>query len=291
MAKSKLTEQEQFFKHFRLFIKETGNGRRLKKDGKKIRGGTVDTYIYTYKLLERFCAEKNFELKLTIVKKQRQRELETLRKYWKKFYAEFTDYLYKDLDYYDNYVGLVIKSIRTFFNYLQEDKNMNVGLFHKSFYVPKEEIPIIALTPDQMTYLINNKNLNEILPEHLHRIKDMFVFGCTVCVRVSDLLTIKHQNIVTENAASYLRLYSQKTNTFTSVKLPSYAIEIAERYKSRRATVFPPISDARFNIALKEMGRYLNYNEPIIKTREKRGVKCIIYKDPLVDQRGRMLQQ
>jgi integrase len=280
MAKTTYTDKEGFFKLFRLFMKESGNGTRLKKDGRKIRSSTIDNYIYAYKLLERFVNETGFDLHFIEVSRANKRDFEAAKKYWKKFYLEFTDYMYKDLDYYDNYVGLVIKSLRTFFNYVKEERNIDIGSFHKTFYVPKEEIAIIALSPEQVNYLINNKELNNIMPIHLHRIRDMFVFGCTVCLRVSDLLAIKPQNIVTENGGNYLRVSSKKTGIFTSVKLPDYAMDIVVKYRtSKRSTLFPSISKDRFNAALKDMGKYLEYNEPIVKTRTKRGVECVVYKN------------
>ncbi len=107
----------------------------------------------------------------------------------------------------------------------------------------------------------------------------MFVFGCTVCLRVSDLLAIKNQNIIFTNGDYFLNVYSQKTGTFTSIKLPDYALEIVKKYKSKRLTLFPSISKDRFNAAIKEMGAYLNYDEPMVKTRSKRGEVKVIYKD------------
>jgi hypothetical protein len=278
MPRANYTTTESFFKLFRLFMRTSQNGKRLKKDGSKIRTSTIDTYIYTYKVLEKFCAEKKFDLRFIIINKGRSREFEAAKKYWKKFYHEFTEYMYKDCDYYDNYVGSVIKSVRTFFNFVSEEKNIAIGNFHKSFYIPKEEIPIIALSPEQLNYLIFNKELNQTLPENLHRVRDMFVFGCTVCLRVSDLLAIKKQNIVLQDSSYYLRVYSQKTSTFTSIKLPEYAMEIVRKYDARRTNLFPEISKDRFNVLLKDMGKYLKYDEPIIKTRSKRGVEQIIYK-------------
>lgn len=37
------------------------------------------------------------------------------KSYWKKFYQSFTDYLYKDCGYYDNYVRVTIKNIKVIF--------------------------------------------------------------------------------------------------------------------------------------------------------------------------------
>jgi len=279
MTQTTLTPTQQFLKHFRLYMKDAGTGKRLKKDGKKIRPSTTSNYIYVYKVLEEFSTEKHFELRLIVLKGNGKREFDAAQKYWEKFYFEFTNFLYKEKDYYDNYVGLVIKTLRSFLNHLKCRKNINIGYFYKDFYTPKEEIPIIALSPEQLNYLIYNQELNNRLTLDLQRVRDMFVFGCTVCLRVSDFLAIKKQNIQIINGDYFLNVYSQKTATFTSLKLPPYAIAIINKYENQNSRLFPPINKSRFNNAIKEIGTYLDYNEPIIKTRTKRGEVKIIYKD------------
>jgi len=37
------------------------------------------------------------------------------KRYWKKFYNDFSDFQYKELGHFDNYVGHNFKMIRTFF--------------------------------------------------------------------------------------------------------------------------------------------------------------------------------
>ncbi|HEY1040511.1 MAG TPA: hypothetical protein VGF30_13950, partial [Bacteroidia bacterium] len=220
MKKSKLKTEHDFFKLFGSFINEMRTGSKLKKDGKRIREGSIENFELVYKLLIKFRDRKNFDLKIIIVSGEVDAHYLETKNYWKKFYTEFTDFLYNDLDCYDNYVGQTIRTLRTFLNYLSNDLHLSIGNFHKSFYIPKEDIAIVALSPEEMNYLIYNDTLNLTLPPHLVRIKDMFVFGCTVCLRVSDLMAIKPENIFVEHTGTYLRLFSQKTNTFTSVKLP-----------------------------------------------------------------------
>lgn len=279
--KSKILSQKDLIKLFRSFIRDSQTGKRLKKDGKKIRSGTIDSYTYTFKNLVKFSEEKKFELRLYLVKNLNTREFEQAKKYWKGFYKEFTDYLYNDLDHYDNYVGLMIKSLRTFFNYLKSEQNLDVGLFHRDFYIPVEQVPIIALSPDQLNYLAYDRNLNSTLPDHLEQAKDMFVFGCTVALRVSDLLALEKQNIYREKNSVYIQVRSGKTNTFTSIKLPDYAESIIEKYSSRSKKLLPQITIAHFNRVLKELGRHIEFDEKIYKTREKRGKKITIFKDPV----------
>jgi integrase len=251
---------------------------------KKIRSSTTSNYLYVYRALEEFSKDKQFELRLITLKSNGKRELDSAQKYWKKFYLEFTDFLYKEKDYFDNYVGLIIKSLRTFFAYLRTEKNLNIGNFYRNFYVPKEEIPIIALSPEQLKYLIYSVELEETLPLRLHLIKDVFVFGCTVCLRVSDLLALKKQNLECINGDYYLNVRSQKTSTFTSIKLPDYAVAILKKHQNDSQNLFPQISREKFRMSIKEMSRHLNYGETIIKTRSKRGVAQILFKDKIKKQ-------
>jgi integrase len=276
----KRLEQKEVFKLFGKFISESSSGKRLKKDGTRIRKATIENYQYVKQLLVEFCTTRNFGLHIMLVNRISHRDFEVTKNYWRKFYIGFTDFLYKDKDYYDNYVGLVIKTVRSFFNYLKDELNHDLGSFHYSFYVPQEEIPIIALSPQQLNYLIYNRELDENLPPHLLRIKHRFVFGCTVLLRQGDISDLTVANLYREGSATYLRVRSGKTDTFTSVKLPDYAVDIIEKYKTRKGKLFPELCKDRFNKCLKELGAHLKYEEPVIKIRSKRGQKCVIYKDP-----------
>lgn len=263
----------------RTFIIETSSGKRLKTDGKRVRTSTLQNYIHTYNIIKEFSEKKNFELLMPVLKGNNKREMDAAQKYWEKFYIQLTNYMYYDKNYFDNYVGMLIKNVRTIMAFIKNKKNINIGYFYKSFYATREEIPIIALNPQQLNYLIYDEKLNADLPDKLKIAKDMFVFGCTVCLRVSDLMDIKWQNIIIQNNDYYLNINSKKTGTFTSIKLPSYAVEIIQKYKTKKITVFPKMSKICFNDRVKKLGIYIDNNEPVIKTRTKRGVANIIYKD------------
>jgi integrase len=277
--KTKYITQEDFFTLYRKLISDTAKGRRVKKDGKRIKQASVDAYTYTLNLLIEFTTQKNFELKVYLANNLTKKETEQAKKYYKKFYTSFTEFLYNDKDLYDNYVSAVIKAIRTFFNYLVSECDLNVGSFHKTFYTHKEDVPIVVLTPEQLNYLIYDTELTAKLPEHLVKVKDVFVFGCTVALRYSDLMQIKPENISFYNNAYYLKVTSIKTNTNTSIKLPAYAVSILQKYHKKHPTSLPPHSNAWLNKCFKELAKHLHFSEPLIKYRTKRGVKCIVYKN------------
>ena len=278
--KDKFVDERTFLALVDDFIADTYSGRRTKKNGTRISKGTIKNYEYLQKCLHEFTNESSFELKLYIINNLTQSQKERAKRYYQKFYSAFTNFMYTKKGYYDNYVGLIIKCLRSFFNYLEEARNISVGTFHRSFYVPIEEIPIIALSQEQLHYIIYDEDFEESVKEQqLEKVKDIFVFGCTVALRVNDLLQLSKKNLIVKNGSYYIQVKSQKTGTSTSIKLPAYCIEILGKYRSRSARLLPEISMAWFNTKLKEMALLIPDNFEIPKTRERKGKQVIVYKD------------
>jgi len=277
-TKEKFLGQEVFFDAYQKFIKDSYKGNRIQKDGTKIKTQSVDNYQYTYKLLRKFVEETGFEIKLFIVPHLTPKELKKAKEYWQQFYFKFTDFLYRQ-GYYDNYVGFTIKNLRVFFNYMINEQHMQVGMFHKKFPVPKEDIQIVVFTPEQLNYLIYNEELESKLPKDLKVVKDIFVFGCTVALRICNLMSLKPFNLVKQGENTYLKVRSQKTATDTLIKLPDYAIQILSRYKNKQRNLLPAYSVGHFNRQLKVLAGYIVNDEPMIKVRMKKGRPTMVYKD------------
>ena len=270
MAK-KSKQQYSFFSLFDRFIKDSRNGKRLQPNGKRLSSGTIENYTYTRKLLEQFCSKKQITLRIIPERMLTRRETEVEKNYWKKFYRSYTDYLYNDLGYFDNYVGATIKHVKTFFNYLNRDLALDVGLFHKQFYVRKEQIVIYALMPEELNYLIYDKDLENKLSKRLKETKDVFVFGCTVALRVSDLLHLKQSAMRVVNGRHYLSVRSKKTRTDTLVKLPDYAVEILQKYKNVQKKLLPSFTISSLNKYLKQLMKEAGFTHPVTLCRERRG--------------------
>lgn len=147
MIKGKTTDLD-FLEEFGKFVKASLQGKRTKQNGARLLRGSVRKLEITFLTLKEFSDAKHFDLKIKVFKKYNARDMERQKSYWKKFYQKFSDYLYNDLNCYDNYAGSVIKDIRTFFNYLITEKNLLIGNYHKKFYIYKEDIEIITLQPD-----------------------------------------------------------------------------------------------------------------------------------------------
>lgn len=260
---------------FEQFIKDSFKGKRLKPDGSKIKPQTVNNYKYVLRYLQEY--ENSFEivLRIKLYKGINKRSFLIERNYWKKFHLKFTTFLYTKKNCFDNYVGTVIKTIRIFFNYLNRERGIITGDYYKSFYVCREEIPIVTLMPAQLQFLINNKEFEDTLTKPLLKSKAVFVFGCTVALRVSDLFSIKFSDIQRVGKVYYLQVKTIKTGTVVRIKLPGYALDIIEQFKAigkKRKTIFTPIPRARFNNHLKTIAALAGWTNEIGKQRNKRGV-------------------
>lgn len=278
--KEKFLSTERYFELMDQFINDTYSGRRIRKNGARIKDSTIRNYTILKKLLVEFVSLRNFELRIYLVNNLSPLDRQKARLYNVQFYQQFTSFMYDVKDHYDNYVGMQIKTLRSFYNYLETECDLSIGKYHKSFFVPNEQVEIVVLTNEQLKYMICNKAFNyKIRNANLEWVKDVFVFGCVVALRISDLLKLSIQHLHHKEDSFYIRIKSQKTNTYTSVKLPGFAVDIVEKYKSENGKLLPNITINYFNERLKLLGTFLPDNFEIIKTREKRGEPILIFKD------------
>lgn len=232
------------------------------------------------KLLIKYTLKTEYRLRIVTVRKLSRTGILREKKYWGKFYLDFTNYLYHDCNMYDNYVSGVIKIIRAFFNFLNEELALEVGDFHYRFYVIEEEIETLVLFPEQLNFLIYNQEFESNLPLHLKATKDFFVFGCTVALRFSDLMNLSLTNFSFTNNNWYLSTVSKKTGIPVRVHLPNYAVEIMQRNTMKNGKIFKTISNARMNNNIKSLAKLAGWNEEKEKFRNKRGIPYPIYKNP-----------
>ncbi|MFZ1451819.1 MAG: site-specific integrase [Ferruginibacter sp.] len=268
----KASPQIYVSEYFRQFIKASVSGRRLTASCKKITEGTITNYYYAQKLLLEFETRSGNPLRIQLLHRASMRTLQKEKNYWARFYMQFSVFLYKDKGYYDNYVHNIFKILKSFFNYLQTEKGFSVGNYHKSFRVPLQKTAPVVLQPERLQYLIADETFEASLNPYLKRAKDIFVFGCTVALRVSDLMNLQKKNIVYSGDDIYLKLVTQKTGTEVKIPLPGYAVEIIKRYKVKAGKyILPRLSVTNINIQIKKLIEKAGWNYPLTKALSKPG--------------------
>ena len=132
-------------------------------------------------------------------------------------------------------------------------------------------MPIITLSVEQLQFLIYDTIFEQQLSVALQRSKDLFVFGCTVALRFSDLVKLNKSNIRVTGGQHYLTVRSQKTSTDSLVKLPPYAVEILLRYSMQKKRLLPLFNKVNLNKYIKLLLEQAGFTHIVCKTRERRG--------------------
>lgn len=264
-----MQKEFNFLELFNKFISESKSGRRLKQDGAKIKITTILRYQVVRDELIRFTSKCAFPLRIKSIQKMSSRHLKSEYNYWRRFYKNYSDYLYSK-GCYDNYVGAHFKVIRTFFNYLNRKKAIYTGEIHKEFYIRIENIPIVVLEKYQLDYLKSDLAFEESLPDYLRRAKDILVVGCYVGLRFSDLMRLTKHDLVKTPEATYLQVRSIKTGVYTKIKLFDDIKTIFSKYKNQKY-LLPHLTNNRLNLNLKELCEKAGWVYEVGKVRAIRG--------------------
>ncbi len=255
-----------------MFIQASIRGRRLTASGKKISAGTINNYRHAFQLLQQFEKKKGIELRIQLLHRASLRTIQKEKNYWTRFFIQFSIFLYKEKGYYDNYAGNNFKVIKTFFNYLQTEKGYSIGNYHKSFKVPVQTTVPVVLYPEQLNFLITNKEFEDQLNPSLKRTRDIFIFGCTVALRVSDLMNLKKTNLAYTEKEVWLIINTQKTGTEVRIPLPDYALQIIDRYKRKAGKyILPRLSTPNLNIQVKKLIEKAGWKYTLTKTINRQG--------------------
>lgn len=259
--------------HLDQFIKASASGRRLSASFKKLSAGTLGNYRHVQKLLLEFEQRTGAPLGIQLLHRASLRTLQKEKNYWSRFYTRFSAFLYREKGYGDHFAGSVFKVLKTFFNYLATEKGYSIGNYHRSFRVPLRQAAPVVLQPGMLQRLITDQEFEDSLKPSLKRAKDIFVFGCTVALRVSDLMNLQKKNLHVVGGEVYLNLFTQKTGTEVTIPLPPYALEIIERYRKKAGKyLLPRLAVTNLNIQLKQLMKKAGWDQPLTKLVSKYGL-------------------
>lgn len=260
---------------FKKFISDSTSGRRLTPSGKHICKGSVEQYTLTFKLLKQFDCLQLKPVRIQLLNKASLRVFQSEKLYWKRWFRNFTLWLYQK-NYYDGYVGTVVKILRTFFNYLIKDQCLLVGNFHLQFKIPAQKLTPIVLDPQQLKFLITNYTFKNSLTPALCKTNDIFIFGCTVGLRYGDLMKLKKTDLQYSDSGVFIILRTSKTATEVKIPLPQYAMDIINKYKSKTGRfVLPRLANSNLNLNLKKLMESAGwiYNLPKIRYRQGKPIE------------------
>jgi len=157
--------------------------------------------------------------------------------------------------YSANYIGSIIKTIKTVcldakINEIETSPNLDRV---KSF---KETIDIITLSFKEL----NTINKTALKTDYLDNARDWFIIGCYIGQRVSDLLKLTAENIVTIGQQEFIELTQIKTKK--KIVIPIHPI--VKDILNKRNGEFPRnISDQKFNKYIKEVAKISGITEVI----------------------------
>lgn len=257
---------------FKKFITASKTGNRLMPSGKKVRKGTIEQYNCVSLILTLYEQTLLKPLRICLLYKSTIRNVQKEKLYWSRFFKSFSSFMFKEKKYYDQYAGAVIKTLKAFFNYLIVEKCYPVGEFHKQFRIPTEDIMPIILTPVQVNYLISDKTFEASLSKPLQRTKDIFVFGCIVALRYSDLMQLKKDNVQFANEGVFIVLNTHKTGAIVKIPLPNCCVNIYTKYvKKAGKYVLPRLSGTNLNLQIKQLMKQAGWVHSLPKIRHRQG--------------------
>ncbi len=166
------------------------------------------------------------------------------------FFYSYVDYLKKKINLSHNSIAKDISIIKVFMGEAVDlGYTDNMKFKHKKFSHPEIETDHIYLKEAELHHLYkfdlsSNKRLEQV--------RDLFIFGAWVGLRISDYGNIKPENIVSIDGEMFIDITTKKTKERVIIPCNPVVLEIFEKYKHNANRLPNTISDQRFNEYIKE---------------------------------------
>ena len=119
------------------------------------------------------------------------------------------------------------------------------------------------LTKAELESIIDYKPDNK----RLEKVRDIFLFCCFTGYDYSTTAALTDKNLVADDdGALWIDTHRIKTKTAAKVKLLDIPLSIIKKYERKRDSIFllPVMSNAKYNLYLKEIARICNINRPLV---------------------------
>lgn len=192
------------------------------------------------------------------------------------FFYKYTKYLEKELMLKNNTVAKDIKVIKTFMNEaIDQGYTNNLDFKNKKFSYAEIEVDAIYLTQQE---IIKFANFDLSFNKPLEEVRDLFIVGCSVGLRYSDLSSIRRENIKTkEDGKVYIELYSKKTKHHQIIPTDPLVLKIFDKYSNNSNKLPVAISNQKFNEYIKQAANIARMREKgrLISEPDKELWQCI----------------
>ncbi|WP_053977224.1 tyrosine-type recombinase/integrase [Mangrovimonas xylaniphaga] len=218
---------------------------------------------------------KRYEYNETILKDFQAHSKKSLHfnKINSEFYNDYINYCVTVKKHSSNTLRRNVGLLKTFLNWALEN-NHTYNADFKKFKSPKAQATDeVALTFEQVKAIYEH-DLSE--KKKLERVRDIFVFGCSTGMRISNYSKVTKNDI--ENGC--IKVVDKKNNDkYLKIPLNDFSLEILEKYDYK----LPVISTQKFNKYIKEVFKELKYKHNIKKV-TKIGNKVIETPIPFYDR-------
>src|SRR5690606_749337 len=119
-----------------------------------------------------------------------------------------------------------LSTLKTLLNYAKRS-GIKVSDGYKDFVIKRQKLEVIALTEEEF-YRIADLDLSH--NKRLDQVRDVFVFGCMVGYRYSDLQQLSRYHIKGDT----IYLTTEKTKTPIITPLNDIALNILSKYANRK---------------------------------------------------------
>lgn len=199
------------------------------------------------------------------------------------FYDDFLNWL-TDQNYSTNYIGTIIKNLKTIMNAAYDrDYHNNMDYQKRYFSIPSELVHNVFLTNEELIkifeYDLSNeptyvtKNGLKMTKKVLDRARDLFLIGANTGLRVSDFNRLTEKNIITRNGSKYIEIITKKNQKSIAIPVNWMVEEILAKYEGNPPHHMP---DQHINYCIKKVAELAGIDQPETKEITKGGKKVIL---------------
>jgi integrase len=215
-------------------------------------------------------------LKNTILKFEKHTNTKvTLANFDSLLHTKFVEFLIYEIDISPNTLATRNKHIKAFFKFCESDLEIKVNEFYKKIKPKTIEVPKIHLTERELKLIEDTE-----VGDDLERVKDFFLFACYTGRRYSELASLTHSNITTnERGIRIMTFFEEKKIDKGSVSLAlnDSAIRIIDKYKfnplkNNGKYLLPELTNQTLNKRVKKLGQLARINQSTEKIEYVHGV-------------------